>query len=151
MELLGRGSLLLALALALYAAVAGVHGARSRDRRVVASAERALVASFAAVAVASGTLWWAFLSQDFSLRIVAESSNRALAVPYRISAFWASQPGSLLLWLLVLTGYGALVVRSNRGRNRALAPWVTAILGAISAFFALALVVAASPFELLPV
>jgi cytochrome c-type biogenesis protein CcmF len=151
MALLGRGCLLLALALALYSAGAGAYGARARDRRIVASAERALVACFAAVAVASATLWYAFLTQDFSFKIVAETSNRALSVPYRFSAFWASQAGSLLLWLLVLTGYGALVVRSNRGRNRALAPWVTAILGGIASFFALALVVAASPFEVLPV
>ncbi|HYZ79634.1 MAG TPA: cytochrome c-type biogenesis CcmF C-terminal domain-containing protein, partial [Solirubrobacteraceae bacterium] len=149
MELLGRGSLFLALALAAYAAVAGFRGGVTRDRRVVASAERALVACFAATAVAAGVLWWAFLHQDYRFALVARFSSSDLDWPYRLSAFWASQPGSLLLWLLILTGYAALVVRANRGRHRELAPWVTGILGSIAAFFGLALVVAASPFDTL--
>ena len=30
--------------------------------------------------------------------------------PYKLSAFWGGQEGSLLLWLLILTGYAALAV-----------------------------------------
>ena len=76
MELLGRGSLVLALLLATYAAVAGWYGGRTRDRRVISSAERALVACFAAVVVASGTLWWAYLTHDFSFAVVSETTRR---------------------------------------------------------------------------
>ena len=150
MEVLGRGSLILALALAVYAMAGGLHGALTRDRRVIASAERALVACFAAVVVASVVLWWALLTHDFRFQVVADETSRHLPTPYLFTAFWASQPGSLLLWMLVLGGYSTLVVRTLRKRNRELAPWVTAILGGIASFFALALVVAASPFATVP-
>jgi cytochrome c-type biogenesis protein CcmF len=145
-ELLGRGSLLVALAAALYAAGAGAYGAYMRDRRIVESAQRALIACFGAVLLAACLLWYAFVTHDFRFNLVAEYSSRALPLGYRFSALWGSQAGSLVLWLLILTGYSALVVRQSRRRNRELAPWVTAIMGGIAAFFALALVVASSPF-----
>ena len=83
----------------------GLHGAMTRDRRVVASAERALVACFAAVVVASATLWCALPDARLPLQDGGRREHRALPTPYLFSAFWASQAGSLLLWLLVLTGY----------------------------------------------
>src|SRR5919199_1512138 len=98
------------------------------------------------VALAACLLWYAFLTHDFRFDLVADYSSRALPLGYRISALWGSQPGSLVLWLLLLTAFSALAVRANRRRNCDLAPWVTAILGGICAFFALALVVASSPF-----
>jgi cytochrome c-type biogenesis protein CcmF len=151
MELLGRGSLVVALLAAVFAALAGLHAATTRDRRVLQSAERALVACFGATLVAALVLWWALWTHDLRFVVVAQHVSHGLSRPYSLTAFWASQPGSLLLWLLVLTGYSALVVRQNRRRrNRELAPWVTAILGGMASFFALALVVAATPFATIP-
>jgi cytochrome c-type biogenesis protein CcmF len=52
----------------------------------------------------------------------------------------------LLLWLLVLTGYGALAVALNRRLLRDLVAWVVPVLGGIATFFAFVLVAVASPF-----
>ena len=65
----------------------------------------------------------------------------------RSSAFWGGQEGSLLLWLLVLTGYGALAVALNRTLLRDLIAWVVPVLGGIATFFAFVLVAVASPFD----
>ena len=51
---------------------------------------------------------------DFSLAYVADHSSRELSARYTLSAFWGGQEGSLLLWLLVLTGYSALAVWLDR-------------------------------------
>ncbi|HEX7626148.1 MAG TPA: cytochrome c-type biogenesis CcmF C-terminal domain-containing protein, partial [Gaiellaceae bacterium] len=67
--------------------------------------------------------------------------------PYALSAFWGGQEGSLLLWLLVLTGYGALAVALNRRLLRDLTAWVVPVLGGIASFFAFVLVAVASPFD----
>ena len=150
MELLGRGGLILALVLALWAVYAGVRGARMRDRRLQRSGERAIVAMAGAVLCSSLVLWIALLRHDFRFAAVADYTSRDLGTGYTLSAFWASQPGSLLLWMLVLALLSAVVVWQNRSRNRELMPWVVAVLGGICAFFAFLLVVVASPFETLP-
>ena len=56
----------------------------------------------------------ALVRHDFSFAYVAAHTNRTSPTPYALSAFWGGQEGSLLLWLLVLTGYGALAVAVNR-------------------------------------
>ena len=75
-----------------------------RDRRIVESAQRALFACFGAVLLAACLLWYAFVTHDFRFDLVADYSSRALPLGYRFSALWGSQAGSLVLWLLILTG-----------------------------------------------
>ena len=87
-----------------------------------------------------------FLRNDFTLTYVAEHSNRSLGGGYKLSAFWGGQEGSLLLWLLILTGYAALAVWINRNRARDLVVWVTPVLGGIAVGFSFLLVAVASPF-----
>ncbi len=66
---------------------------------------------------------------------------------YSLSAFWGGQEGSLLLWLFVLTGFGALSVLVNRRLLRDLVAWVVPVLAGIGTFFAFVLVAVASPFD----
>ncbi len=143
---LGRAALVVTLGLALYALVAGVYAGISHRRRLAQSARNALIAAFGSTLVAAAVLAAGFLRSDFSLTYVAEHSNRSLSGPYKLSAFWGGQEGSLLLWLLILTGYSAVAVWVNRRRARDLVVWVTPVLAAISAGFAFLLVAVASPF-----
>src|SRR6185503_19215705 len=64
-------------------------------------------------------------------------------------AFWGGQEGSLLLWLLVLTGYAALAVWLNR-RSRDLVAWTVPVFGLVAVFFAFMLCFVSSPFGLQP-
>ncbi|MDX6621931.1 MAG: cytochrome c-type biosis protein CcmF, partial [Gaiellales bacterium] len=146
MEVLGRGALLLALLAAAYAPVAAIVGARLHDQRLITSARRALAACFVCVAVASGVLVTAIVRHDFRFQSVAEHSSREVPQPYLISSFWSSQEGSLLLWLLVLSGLSALVPFQHRRRSRELMPYLVAFLGGACAFFAFATSFVASPF-----
>ena len=120
--------------------------ASRRRRRLALSARNALIAAFGSTLVAAGVLAAGFLRNDFSLTYVADHSNRSLSGPYKLSAFWGGQEGSLLLWLLILTGYAALAVWVNRNRTRDLVVWVTPVLGGIAVGFAFLLVAVASPF-----
>jgi cytochrome c-type biogenesis protein CcmF len=143
---LGSAALLVTLGLSLYALAAGGVAARRGKRRLARSAQNALVAAFGTTLVASCVLLAALLRNDFTFTYVARTTSRALPTPYTISAFWGGQEGSLLLWLLVLTGFSALAVASKRRWERELVAWVTPVLAAISAFFAFLLVAVASPF-----
>src|SRR5437588_3307683 len=146
MQDLGRAALALAFGLVVYAAVGGGLGAYTRRRRLVASARNAFFASFGATAVAAIVLLNAFRTRDFSFAYVAEHSSKALPFPYVYTAFWGGQEGSLLLWLLVLTGVGSAAVAFNRRLTTEVLPWTVPVLGAVASFFALLLVFVASPF-----
>src|SRR6187397_2888368 len=143
---LGRAALVVCLGLALYALVAGVYAAFTRRRRLARSAQNALLAAFGAAAVASGVLLAALLRSDFSFVYVAEHTSLELPTPYTISAFWGGQEGSLLLWLLVLTGFSAAAVAFARRTGPDLLSWVVPVLGLVGTFFAFMLVFVSSPF-----
>src|SRR5712691_8053999 len=144
---LGRAALVVCLGLVAYAALAGAWAAHTRRRRLARSAQNALLAAFAAAAVGSGVLLTALVRHDFSLTYVADHTSRKLPVIYSISAFWGGQEGSLLLWLLVLTGYAAAAVLLDRKAGRELLVWVVPVLAGVATFFAFMLVAVASPFD----
>jgi cytochrome c-type biogenesis protein CcmF len=143
---LGRAALVVTLGLVVYALVAGAAAAITNRRRLAASARNALFCAFGSTVVASAVLAVALVRHDFSFQYVAAHTNRTLSTPYALSAFWGGQEGSLLLWLLVLTGYGALAVALNRRLLRDLTVWVVPVIGGIATFFAFVLVAVASPF-----
>jgi cytochrome c-type biogenesis protein CcmF len=144
---LGRAALVVSLGLSLYALIVGGYAARTNQRRLATSARNALMVCFASTLVAALVLVSALLRHDFSFQYVAAHTNRTLPTAYTLSAFWGGQEGSLLLWLLVLTGFGALAVALNRRLLRDLVAWVVPVLGGIASFFAFVLVAVASPFE----
>src|SRR5437764_6110740 len=140
---LGRAALVVSLGLALYALVAGAAAAHTGRRRLAASAQNALLACFGSTAVAAAILAAALLRHDFSFAYVADHTSRELPQIYALSAFWGGQQGSLLLWLLVLTAYGAAAVLLNRRSTRDLVVWVVPVLGGVATFFAFMVVAVA--------
>jgi cytochrome c-type biogenesis protein CcmF len=144
---LGRAVLILCLGLAVYALAAGAYAAATRRRRLARSAQNALLAAFGASAAAAAVLLAALLRNDFSFKYVAEHTSLELPTPYTISAFWSGQEGSLLLWLLILTGFGAAAVALGRRAGWDLLAWVVPVLGLVTTFFAFMLVVVSSPFD----
>jgi cytochrome c-type biogenesis protein CcmF len=143
---LGRAALVVCLGLTVYALLAGSVALYAGRRRLAASAQNALLAAFACVLVASAVLLAAFVRNDFSFVYVERLSSRELPLGYTLSAFWGGQEGSLLLWLLVLTGYAAVVVAVSRRRRAELLAWVVPPLALVATFFAFMLVAVSSPF-----
>src|SRR6266540_3487777 len=144
---LGRATLVLCLGLALYALTAGVYAAKTRRRRLARSAQNALLAAFGVSVAASAILLTALLRHDFSFVYVAEHTSLELPTPYKISAFWGGQEGSLLLWLLILTGFSAAAVAFGRRTGADVLSWVVPVLGLVTTFFAFMLVAVSSPFD----
>jgi cytochrome c-type biogenesis protein CcmF len=153
--LAGRALLVLALAIAVYGIFASLYGARLRDapggsrrrgQAWVDSGRRAAYALGTTVAVCFVLLELAFLRSDFSFDLVARHSSTTTPAFYRATAPWSSQEGSLLLWVLLLSGWASLVLVLTRRRARELAPYATAVLLGFAAFFLGLLVFLASPF-----
>ena len=143
---LGRAALVVCLGLFVYALVAGSWAVYAKRRRLAVSAQNALVAAFGSALVASAVLVAALVRHDFSLVYVARLTSEELPLGYTLSAFWGGQEGSLLLWLLVLSGYATAVVATTRRRGSELLPWIVPPLALVGTFFALLLVAVSSPF-----
>jgi cytochrome c-type biogenesis protein CcmF len=144
---LGRAALYVSLGLAVYAAFVGALAAYTRRRRLADSAGNALLAALGSTLVAAAVLLFALVRHDFSFVYVAQHTSTELPTGYSISAFWGGQEGSLLLWLLVLSGYSAAVVMLNRRRAPDLVAWTVPVLGVVLTFFSFMLVAVSSPFD----
>jgi cytochrome c-type biogenesis protein CcmF len=147
MILIGELSLWVALLMAAWGTTAGFAGAYTGRAELRASGERALYATCGFIVLASLGLWTALVTSDFSFRFVASFTSANLPTPYKLTAFWAGQAGSLLFWALILSLYSAIAVYTGRKSNRELMPWVVPTLSAVSLFFILTLCFGANPYE----
>ncbi|MSW96363.1 MAG: heme lyase CcmF/NrfE family subunit, partial [Actinobacteria bacterium] len=147
MAVLGQACLIVALGLCLYGAIASIVGARTRNEALVLSGRRSLFALAAVAAAAFVVMEIAFLRSDFHFTVVSSHSSTTTPWYYRLAAAWSSQQGSLMLWLFLLSLWSSLCVFLLRGRLRDVAPYATAVLLGLGAFFAALLVFTASPFE----
>jgi cytochrome c-type biogenesis protein CcmF len=132
---LGAASLLLAFLACLYAAGASVWGAVRGDRRLVDSGRRAIYALLALLTLSVVVIEAAFLRSDFSVELVADHSSTTTPTLYKLTAVWSSQAGSLLFWAWVLAIFSSVVLLATHNRHREVAPWATAVLAGIGAFF----------------
>ena len=156
MAAFGSFALLIALALAAYNLLAGTvalrliatgQPARISPERLADTARRAGIAGFLAITGAAFALIWSVFTNDFSITYIMEHSNRALPGPYKFSALWSGQEGSLLLWAWLLGTYG-FVLRLTHKTDVKLYAYAGTILAGIQVFFLLILNFAAPPFAL---
>ena len=91
----------------------------------------------------------AFLRSDFSYSLVAEGSSTDTPTFYKVTALWATQDGSLLLWSTLLALFASAVLFLTRRSLREITPWATAVLAVVAGFFLLLMVGWENPFDTL--
>ncbi|MBQ3059039.1 MAG: heme lyase CcmF/NrfE family subunit [Desulfovibrio sp.] len=101
-----------------------------------------------ALLLASAMLLHALYWQDYSLVYVASYTDQYLPVFYRLTAFWAGQPGSMLFWALTVALGGSLFgcLRSRKNLGAPTRLWHWTFFYSIMAFFALVLTCWSDPF-----
>ncbi|HYG26277.1 MAG TPA: cytochrome c biogenesis protein CcsA, partial [Caulobacteraceae bacterium] len=140
---IGAFCLMLALTASVAQGVLAMAGAR---RRVLAGAgEGAAVVAFLAALGAFKALIWAFVTSDFSVANVAANSHTAKPLLYKVAGAWGSHEGSMLLWCLALTAYGAAVALGGRGLPGRLKAYVLGTQGLLGAAFLAYTVFASNP------
>ncbi len=144
---LGSAASAIALALALYAMVAGIVGAVRRDARLQTSARLTAVGVFLAATTAVVVMIAALLTDDFSVKYVAEHSRIDSPVWVKVVTLWAALEGSILLWAWLLTAYAAVMATTTP--NTVLRPWALVIMQAVTVFFLGVVVLVANPFIVL--
>ena len=121
------------LALAALSSAAGVAlpllGRVLHRDALVRVAVWALGAVLAFAAAATGVLLAALLTRDFGNAYVYEHSSRGLSTAYTVTALWAGNAGSLLLWLLLMSLFAVIAARGRRKLDPRSAAYLMAILG----------------------
>ncbi|HEV7693633.1 MAG TPA: heme lyase CcmF/NrfE family subunit [Hyphomonadaceae bacterium] len=107
-------------------------------------ARRLAVATGMFTALSMLTLIISFVRLDFSVALVANNSHSLKPIIYRIAAAWGNHEGSMLLWCLIMSGYGAVAALFMRGgplRDKALG-----VQGLLTTASLLYLLFVSSPF-----
>ncbi|MDP7041155.1 MAG: heme lyase CcmF/NrfE family subunit [Gammaproteobacteria bacterium] len=144
---IGHFALILALSLAICQAVLPLVGAHRNDTAMMAAARPAAYGQFVFVAISFACLTWSFVQSDFSVLYVANHSQLALPVVYKISAVWGAHEGSLLLWVLLLALWTVLVGRYSASLPEVFGARVIGVLGLLSVGFLLFTLLTSNPFE----
>jgi cytochrome c-type biogenesis protein CcmF len=145
-EEIGHYALVLALALALIQSTVPLIGARTRDSALMAVAEPVAIAQFAFVALSFAALVACYVSSDFSVRNVFENSHSAMPLIYKFTSTWGNHEGSMLLWVLILTLFGALVAVFSNNIPASLKATVLAVQAWVATAFFLFILVTSNPF-----
>ncbi len=143
---LGQLCLILALCLAVCQAVFTLVGAHRGQPGLMAVGPAAAAGQFVFVAGAFGLLAWCFLQNDFSLLYVASNSNSKLPEVYRFAAVWGGHEGSLLLWVLILSGWTIAVTALSGALPREISARITGVMGVISVGFLAFILFTSNPF-----
>ena len=144
---LGHFALVLAFFVCLASAgIAGVANLR-RGVAMVDFTRNATVALFGLVLFAFVCLMIAFIKGDFSVLNVATNSNSLLPVQYRISATWGSHEGSMLLWVLMMSGWSAAVALFSKQLPDVMVTRVLVVLAVITSVFLAFTLLTSNPFE----
>ncbi|MGN6225444.1 heme lyase CcmF/NrfE family subunit [Pseudoxanthomonas sp.] len=148
---LGQITLILALLVSLLQAILPLAGAHRGKAVWMAVARPAAYGQLFLLLAAFVILTVAFVTQDFSVKYVAENSNSLLPMMYRYSAVWGAHEGSLLLWVLVLGIWTAAVAEFSRHLPETVVARVLGVMGVISVGFLAFLIFTSNPFaRLLP-
>jgi len=148
---LGQLALVLALLVSVLQTVLPLVGAQRGNATWMSVARPAALAQLVAVGLAFVVLTIAFVTQDFSVRYVAENSNSLLPMVYRYTAVWGSHEGSLLLWALVLALWTSAVALFSETLPERVVARVLGVMGVVSVGFLSFLIFTSDPFaRLLP-
>jgi len=143
---LGHYALVLALALGLIQSVAPIVGAKTRDAALMRLASSTALMQFVLVALSFSALVACYVTSDFSVNTVFENSHSMMPLIYKFTSVWGNHEGSMLLWVLILSLFGAFVAAFGANLPATLKAHVLAVQSWIAVAFYLFILLTSNPF-----
>jgi cytochrome c-type biogenesis protein CcmF len=143
----GHFLLWLALGLSLILGAVPLAGAQLQRPGWMALARPGAVWVLLLVTVSYLALTAAFMRDDFSVLYVAQNSNTALPMAYKIAAVWGGHEGSLLLWILMLVGWMAAVAGFSRHLPLPVLARIVSVMALVTVGFMLFTLLTSNPFD----
>lgn len=144
---LGNYALALSLAIGMLVAIFALWGAEKNHIQLMSLARPMTYGLFISLTVAFVALFYLFAVNDFSVQYIVNNSNTNLPLHYRLSAVWGSHEGSLLLWIWLLTLWGAAVAWFSKQLPQEAVARVLGIMGIISIGFLIFVLFTSNPFD----
>ena len=144
---LGQFALVLSAVIALFLGTVPLAGTLRHQVVWQSLARPAALLQFVLVSFSFACLASSFLSNDFSVKYVAEHSNTLLPKAYQFAAVWGGHEGSLLLWVLMLSGWTAAVAIFSASLPLAMVARVLGVLGLVSVGFLMFILTTSNPFD----
>jgi cytochrome c-type biogenesis protein CcmF len=148
---LGHFALITAFAVAIVQMIVPMIGAWKGWSGWMAVASPAASAQVALVGVAFAALTYAFVTSDFSLRLVVLNSHTDKPMLYKVTGVWGNHEGSLLLWVLILALFGATAAWFGGQLPATLKARVLAVQASIGVAFYAFILFTSNPFIRMPV
>jgi cytochrome c-type biogenesis protein CcmF len=142
----GHFALILALLVAAVQVVVPAAGASLKDERMMRVAEPAAVSQLLLLAIAFFSLMYAYVTSDFSVANVVANSHSTKPLIYKMAGVWGNHEGSMLLWVLILSVFGAAVALFGNNLPPTLKARVLSVQGAIALAFLLFTLLTSNPF-----
>lgn len=143
---LGHFALVLAFMAAIVQMIVPMVGAQKRWPGWMAVAEPAATLQFLMTGFAFAALMHAFVTSDFSLRVVVLNSHSAKPLLYKISGLWGNHEGSMLLWVLIVSLFGATAAWFGGNLPPTLRARVLSVQAAIGVAFFAFILFTSNPF-----
>jgi cytochrome c-type biogenesis protein CcmF len=143
---LGHFALVLALGLGLIQSSVPVIGVHRRDGSLMRLASSTALAQFVFVGLSFLALATCYVTSDFSVATVYENSHSMMPLVYKLTSVWGNHEGSMLLWVLILSLFGALVALFGNNLPAALKAHVLAVQSWIACAFYLFILLTSNPF-----
>jgi len=144
---IGNLALIMALVIAALQMLFPIYGAQKGNVAMMSIARPAAIAQFIFVAISFGSLVTIFLGNDFSVLYATNHSNSQLPTLYKVSAVWGGHEGSLLLWMLMLSGWGMAVAIFSRKLPLDMVARVLGVMGFLGVGFFWFVLETSNPFE----
>ncbi len=143
---LGHFALILAICVALLQTVLPLVGAQKGWSGWMAVAAPAAGLQFMLIGMSFAALTWAFVTSDFSVKLVVDNSHTLKPMLYKLAGVWGNHEGSLLLWVLILSAFGAAVAAFGGNLPPTLRARVLAVQGSIGVAFLAFMLLTSNPF-----
>jgi len=143
---LGHFALVLAFLIACLQSVVPLVGAHRRWPGWMAFAEPAANMQFLLTGLSFAALTYAFVTSDFSLKLVVLNSHSAKPLLYKVTGVWGNHEGSMLLWVLIVTLFGAFAAWFGGNLPPTLKARVLAVQGMIGVAFFAFILFTSNPF-----
>ncbi|MBK4215509.1 heme lyase CcmF/NrfE family subunit [Paracoccus caeni] len=142
----GHFALILAFAVSIFQMTVPMIGASKGWNGWMEAARPAAIAQFLLIGLSFAALTIAFVTSDFSVRLVYENSHTAKPMLYKISGVWGNHEGSMLLWVLILALFGAAAAFFGGNLPPRLRARVLAVQSSIGAAFIAFIIFTSNPF-----
>lgn len=143
---LGHFALILAAFVAIVQSVVPLIGAHRGWTGWMAVGEPAASAQFLLTGFSFAALTYSFVVSDFSLQVVVANSHSLKPMLYKVSGVWGNHEGSMLLWVLILTLFGACAAWFGGNLPPTLRARVLSVQAMIAVAFFAFIILTSNPF-----